>query len=70
MVMMTSDTTGAPRAGSIASLFIATPSAAVPATAMSAASGRGAPATLAKTVIIPPSITNSPCAKFTTSEAL
>ena len=44
MVMMTSETTGAPRAGSMASLFIATPSAAVATTATSAASGSGAPA--------------------------
>ena len=44
MVMMTSDTTGAPRAGSMASLFIATPIAAVATTAASAASGSGAPA--------------------------
>ncbi|MFP5478909.1 MAG: hotdog domain-containing protein [Alphaproteobacteria bacterium] len=42
--MMTSETTGAPRAGSMASLFIATPSAAVATTATSAASGSGAPA--------------------------
>ena len=33
-------------------------------------SAGGSPAAWAKTVIIPPSMTNSPCAKFTTSEAL
>ena len=70
MVMMMSDTTGAPRAGSIASLLSATPTPAVATIAASAASGIGRPAMLAKTVIMPPSITNSPWAKFTTSEAL
>ena len=70
MVMMMSETTGAPRAGSMASLLSATPTAAVPAMAISAASGSGRPAMCAKTVIMPPSITNSPWAKFTTSEAL
>ncbi len=40
MVMMISETTGAPRAGSIASLLSATPTPAVTMMAMSAASGR------------------------------
>ncbi|MNT97674.1 hypothetical protein D3C72_2400490 [compost metagenome] len=70
MVMMISDTTGAPRAGPIASLFSATPMAAVTVMAISAASGSGRPASKANTVIMPPSMTNSPWAKFTTSEAL
>ena len=70
MVMMMSETTGAPRAGSMASLFSATPTAAVSRIASSAASGRGTPAWKAKKVIMPPSMTNSPWAKFTTSEAL
>ena len=70
MVMMMSETTGAPRAGSIASLLSATPMPAVTTMARTAARGRGSPAAKPKTVIIPPSITNSPCAKFTTSEAL
>ncbi len=39
-------------------------------TATSAASGSGTPAADTNTVTMPPSMTNSPCAKFTTSEAL
>ncbi|CFN71817.1 Uncharacterised protein [Bordetella pertussis] len=70
MVMMMSETTGAPRAGSIARRFNATPVAAVTAMASSAASGSARPAPCAKTVIMPPSMTNSPWAKFTTPVAL
>jgi len=40
------------------------------AIASSAASGSGTPAAEANTVTMPPSITNSPCAKLTTSDAL
>ena len=54
----------------MASWFSATPTPAVTAMAISAASGSGRPAAWAKTVIMPPSMTNSPCAKFTTPEAL
>ena len=50
--------------GSMASLLSATPTAAVPAMAISAASGSGRPAMCVKTVIMPPSITNSPWAKY------
>ncbi len=38
--------------------------------AISAASGSGMPAATAKNVTMPPIITNSPCAKLITSEAL
>lgn len=54
----------------MAKVFSATPMAAVSAMAMSAASGSGNPAATPATEIMPPSITNSPWAKFTTSEAL
>ncbi len=40
------------------------------AMATSAASGSGTPAAATNTVVMPPIMTNSPCAKFTTSEAL
>ena len=70
MVMMISVTADAPRAGSIASACSRRPTATAAATAMSAASGSGTPAAAANTVPMPPIMTNSPCAKFTTSEAL
>jgi hypothetical protein len=38
--------------------------------AIKAASGSGTPAAAVNTVTMPPSMTNSPCAKFTTPEAL
>ena len=40
------------------------------ATATIAASGSGTPSAVTKTVTMPPSMTNSPWAKFTTSEAV
>ena len=43
--------------------------AEVAAMAISAASGRGSPAAWQTKVSIPPSMTNSPWAKFTTSDA-
>jgi len=70
MVMMIKVTAGAPRAGSIASQYSRSPTATAATTAMSAASGSGTPAAATNTVTMPPSMTNSPCAKFTTSEAL
>jgi hypothetical protein len=70
MVMMMSVTADAPRAGSIAKRCSASPTATAARMASTAAIGSGMPAATAKTVTIPPSMTNSPCAKFTTSDAL
>jgi hypothetical protein len=60
----------APRAGSIAKRCKPRPMAVVAMMARSAASGNGTPACATKTVVIPPSITNSPCAKLMMSDAL
>ena len=70
MVMMISVTAEAPRAGSIANWCRAKPTAVATMMASSAASGSGTPAAAAKNVTMPPSMTNSPCAKLMTSEAL
>ena len=70
IVMMIKVTADAPRAGSIASQYSSRPTTTAMQIAISAASGRGTPAADANTVTIPPSITNSPWAKFTTSDAL
>ena len=70
MVMMISVTALAPRAGSMARRCSSRPTATATTTANSAASGNGNPAAAANTVTMPPSMTNSPCAKLTTSEAL
>ena len=70
MVIMISATGLEPRAGSIASRCSASPMPVVSATAISAAIGSGTPATDRNTVVMPPSITNSPWAKLMMSEAL
>ena len=70
MVMMISVTAEAPRAGSIARRCSSRPTAVATTIASSAASGSGTPAAAAKNVTMPPSMTNSPCAKLITSEAL
>jgi hypothetical protein len=70
IVMMIRVTAEAPRAGRIAKRCRARPTRTVTRTASSAASGSGRPAAIRNTVTMPPSITNSPCAKFTTSEAV
>ena len=70
MVMMIRATTDAPRAGSIASLWRAIPTTTAATIAKGAAAQRGTPAAYRKKVAMPPIITNSPCAKFTTSDAL
>ena len=70
MVMMISATGLEPRAGSIARRCSASPTAVVSAMAMRAASGSGTPAAARNTVVMPPSITNSPWAKLITSQAL
>ena len=70
MVMMMRVTAEAPRAGSIASALRRRPTATAATIASSAASGSGTPAATANTVAMPPIMTNSPCAKFTTSDAL
>jgi hypothetical protein len=69
IVTMISVTAEAPRAGSMARRC-SSPVATAVATAMQAASGSGTPAAATNTVTMPPSMTNSPWAKFTTSEAL
>ena len=70
MVMMINVTGDASRAGSIASQYNSRPTMTETQTARTAASGSGTPAAVRNTVTMPPSITNSPCAKFTTSDAL
>ncbi len=70
MVMMISVTGDAPLAGSIASRCSAMPTRTATASASRAASGSGMPAATAKKVTMPPIMTNSPCAKLITSEAL
>ncbi len=70
MVMMIRLTTEAPRAGWIASLFNVMPTAQAITIAATAAGSIGTPASSRKTVLMPPSMTNSPCEKFTTPEAL
>jgi len=70
MVIMIRATALAPRAGSMAQRWSASPIAAVRTTARSAASGIGTPAAVRNTVDMPPSITNSPWAKLMTSDAL
>ena len=70
MVMMISVTADAPRAGSIANWCSKSPTAVATTIASRAAIGSGTPAAAAKNVTMPPSMTNSPCAKLITSEAL
>jgi len=70
VVMMMSTTALAPRAGSIAKRWSASPTITVKTIARHAANGSGTPARARNTVVIPPSITNSPWAKLMTSEAL
>ena len=70
MVMMISATTEAPRAGAMASLCRMSPTATAARIASGAAIHSGTPAANRKKVVMPPIITNSPWAKFTTSEAL
>ena len=70
MVMMINVTADAPRAGSIARRCRRSPTAVATTIASSAARGIGTPAAAAKNVTMPPSMTNSPCAKLMTSEAL
>ena len=70
MVMMISATTEAPRAGSMANLCSASPTTTAATIARGAATHSGTPAANRKNVVMPPIITNSPCAKFTTSDAL
>ena len=70
MVMMISVTADAPRAGSIARRCSRSPTTTAATMAIRAASGSGTPAASAKTVPMPPSITKSPWAKLTTSDAL
>ena len=70
MVMMMSVTTEAPRAGSTANFSSARPIATVASAASTRANRKGTPAVIRLMAIMAPIITNSPCAKFTTSEAL
>ena len=70
IVMMIKATTDAPRAGSIAKRWISSPMTVVAITARMAAAASGSPSDVRNHVVMPPSITNSPCAKFTTSDAL
>ena len=70
IVIMIKATGLAPRAGSIAKRCRANPVAVVTMIAMSAANGTGTPASVRKTVVIPPSMTNSPWAKLMISDDL
>lgn len=70
MVTMMVLTTDAPAAGSMAKRSSSRPTSAVNRVAPSPASTSGKPAFSRATVAMAPSITNSPWAKFTTSEAL
>ena len=70
MVIMIRTTGLAPRAGSMAKRCSARPTPVVTTTAINAASGSGTPASATNTVVMPPSMTNSPWAKLMMSEAL
>jgi hypothetical protein len=70
MVIMISTTGLASPAGSMAKRWSSKPTITVATIARSAASGSGTPAAARNTVVMPPSMTNSPCAKLMTSEAL
>ena len=70
MVIMISATGLAPRAGSMAKRCKANPTPVVTTMAISAANGSGTPAIAMKTVVMPPSMTNSPWAKLMMSDAL
>ena len=70
IVMMISVTTEAPRAGSTANFSSRRPSNAATATARTTATGRGRPESTSHTLLMPPIITNSPCAKLMTWLAL
>ena len=70
MVMMMVVTTDAPLAGSMANRSSSRPATIVSKVAALAASNNGMPASSNAMAIMAPSMTNSPWAKFTTSEAL
>jgi hypothetical protein len=71
MVMMMVPTTVIPRAGAMAKRCSIIPSSMVTSTARRIAAGSGTPCPADREMaLIAPSITNSPWARFTTSEAL
>ena len=71
MVMMTRLMAGQSRTGRMARRSTSAPSSVVPATARTMASGSGRPrARMQNTLIMPPSITNSPWAKLMMPVAL
>ena len=70
MVMMIRLTTSALPAGSTANFSIAMPTRPTTTTAMTIAGTTGTPPATRKTVDMPPSMMNSPCAKLITPLAL
>ena len=70
IVMMISVTVPAWRAGSIASFSTSSPTITAAATASSTATGSGRPVASRLTALMPPTITNSPCAKLIAPLAL
>ena len=70
MVMMISVTVSALRAGSIASFSSSSPTTTAASTASGTAAASGRPAPTRVTALMPPIITNSPCAKLIAPLAL
>ena len=68
--MMISVTVSAWRAGSIASFSSSRPTATAARIASGTAAASGSPAPTSVTALMPPIITNSPCAKLITPLAL
>ena len=70
MVMMISVTVSAWRAGSMASFSSSSPTMTAASTASGTAASSGSPAPTSVTALMPPIITNSPCAKLMARLAL